>query len=455
MSTHFLEGDTLRHGYGNDKGRQRLRIASAHYIGNKHIKELAFNVPAIKIKGRAFAQAQALHKITIKSNEICIEGRAFEDCTMLTHCTISSNAVYFGDFVFSNTKLFIARLPVSTMSIGRGLFHGCKHLKHVIVPSNQAMKALMKATDTLDGCENVASIITPHHVFDATGVRSHDSWLNQSRPTTGTATRIRNEILDIKEYVFTTNDLNVMPVKSLEAFYERIGQRMQWDDPPPLPDTFDPVFHDSLDTHPVDTVDTPRVDTVDTPRVEPNSISTSDNFNPLFKKQTTSTDALIDQAEDESDDDTDTFDYAFHDSMDTPRVDTMGTMGTMDTMGTPPVEPNSISTSDDFNPLFKKQKISTYASVDALIVQAEDEPDDDTDDVTDDESVDLLQPLSESYDNVGNTVDYNASIDAFDDQIDALESCTETDKCNINNQDCIECKETDGKDDVGDFIIVC
>lgn len=118
-------------------GNGALNVDYGNAPWGKSITEVKINEGITSISAGAFADCEALYKVTLPSSLRVIDYGAFENCTSLTSITIPNGVTTIGNYAFSNCSALIdITIPKTVTHIGVEVFEECYSLNNIFVDSS-------------------------------------------------------------------------------------------------------------------------------------------------------------------------------------------------------------------------------------------------------------------------------------------------------------------------------
>lgn len=120
-------------------GNGALKVDYGKAPWGKSITEVKINEGITSISTGAFADCQALYKVTLPSSLRVIDYGAFSNCTALVSVTIANGVTTIGNYAFSNCSALIdITIPKTVTDIGVEVFQECYSLNNIFVDSSNA-----------------------------------------------------------------------------------------------------------------------------------------------------------------------------------------------------------------------------------------------------------------------------------------------------------------------------
>ena len=130
-------------------------IGDYAFRGLTKLKSVNIRAELQKIGSGAFENCSALTAVEGVEGVQIIGGSAFKNCSALEEIGIPDGCVNVGSYAFSGTAVKSAHVPVSTRSLGEGVFSGCKALTYAELPSG----LMTLKSGSFSGCTSLAAVI--------------------------------------------------------------------------------------------------------------------------------------------------------------------------------------------------------------------------------------------------------------------------------------------------------
>ena len=130
-------------------------IGDYAFRGLTKLKSVNIRAELQKIGSGAFENCSALTAVEGVEGVQIIGGSAFKNCSALEEIGIPDGCVNVGSYAFSGTAVKSVHVPVSTRSLGEGVFSGCKALTYAELPSG----LMTLKSGSFSGCTSLAAVI--------------------------------------------------------------------------------------------------------------------------------------------------------------------------------------------------------------------------------------------------------------------------------------------------------
>ena len=130
-------------------------IGDYAFRGLTKLKSVNIRAELQKIGAGAFENCSALTVVEGVEGVQIIGGSAFKNCSALEEIGIPDGCVNVGSYAFSGTAVKSVHVPVSTRSLGQGVFSGCKALTYAELPSG----LMTLKSGSFSGCTSLAAVI--------------------------------------------------------------------------------------------------------------------------------------------------------------------------------------------------------------------------------------------------------------------------------------------------------